>query len=143
MAYYGKGTKEGIMNYLGTAMNGITGIKFVDYQKVYDAGIKIEKCPGVYLNDVRVDKTKILKDIIKDIFTVGLVGYVHAKQNEKLSTVLNTFMELVKDKIIVDPTYYNYNIYDSRILVIETDAGSRHPQGMFVMMVEVIFFSSE
>lgn len=142
MSYYGKGTKENIMNYLGTTLNTITGIKFVEYQKGYDSGLTVNRCPGCYVNDVRVDKIRILKDVVKNTFQVGILGFVWAQNDENLSTILNAFMEQVKDKVVTDPTCNN-NAYDSRTLIIETDAGSRHPQGMFVMMLEIIYFSSE
>lgn len=140
--YYGKGSKEEIINYLGTVLDGITGIRFVEYQKSYDSAMTKNRCPGCYVNDVRVDKTKILKDIVKNVFTVGVIGFVYAGSGEVLSTVLNVFMELVKDKIVLDPTCGN-EAYDSRTTIIETDAGSRYPQGMFVQMLEIIFFSAE
>jgi len=142
--YYGKGSKEEIMNYIGTVLNTIITpkIKFVEYQKIYDSGMTKNRCPGCNVNDVRIDKTKILKDIVRNTFQVGIVGYVYAGSGEVLSTVLNTFMEAVKDKVVLDPTCGN-EAYDSRTILIETDAGSRHPQGMFVQMLEIIYFSDE
>jgi len=142
MATYGKGTKEEIMNNLGAAILAITGIKFVEYQKVYDSDMKANRCPGCYINDVRVDKEKILDDVVKNVFQIGIVGFVYARGSEILSTILNTFMEQVKDASIADRTRGG-NAYDTKVLLIETDAGSRYPQGMFVVMLEIIFFSSE
>jgi len=140
--YFGKGSQEEIINYLGQTLLTITGIKFVEYQRVYDSGLTVNRCPGCYVNSVRIDKTKILKDIVRNIFTVGIVGFVWAKGTEKLSTVLHAFTEQMKDKIVVDSTCGN-KAYDSRVLIIENDAGSRYPQGMVVIMSEIIFFSSE
>lgn len=142
MATYGKGTKEEIMNHLGTAMSAITGIKFVEYQKKYDSDMKANKCPGVYINDVRIDKEKILEDVVKNTFQVGIVGFVYALSGQVLSTVLNTFMEQVKDAVIGDRSRGG-KAYDTKIILIETDAGSRYPQGMFVVMLSVVFFSDE
>ena len=142
MATYKRGTKEPIMNNLGTAMLAIPGIKFVEYQKVYDSDMKANKCPGCYINDVRIDKEKILEDVVKNTFQVGIVGFVYALSGQILSTILNIFMEQVKDAVIVDRTRGG-NAYDTKIVLIETDAGSRYPQGMFVCMLEIIYFSSE
>lgn len=142
MPTYGKGTKEEIINHLGIAMLAITGIKFVEYQKVYDSDMKANRCPGCYVNDVRIDKEKILDDVVKNIFQVGIVGFVYAKSGEILSTILNIFMEQVKDAVILDRSRGG-KAYDTKIILIETDAGSRYPQGMFVCMLEIIFYSSE
>ncbi len=142
MATYGKGIKEAIMNNLGTAMLAIPGIKFVEYQKVYDSDMIANKCPGCYINDVRIDKEKMLEDVVKNTFQVGVVGFVYALSGQILSTILNTFMEQVKDASILDRTRGG-NAYDTKVVLIETDAGSRYPQGMFVVMLEIIFFSSE
>lgn len=142
MATYGKGTKEEIMNHLGTAMLAISGIKFVEYQKVYDSDMKANRCPGCYVNDVRIDKLKILDDVVKNIFQAAIVGFVYARSGEVLSTILNTFMEQVKDAIILDRSR-DGKAYDTNILIVETDAGSRYPQGMFVCMLEIVFYSSE
>lgn len=142
MATYGKGMKEEIMNHLGAAMLAIPGIKFVEYQKVYDSDMKANRCPGVYINDVRIDKEKILDDVVKNTFTAAIVGFVYARSGEVLSTILNIFMEQVKDAVILDRSRGG-KAYDTKILIVETDAGSRYPQGMFVVMNEIIFFSDE
>ena len=142
MPTYGKGTKDEIMNHLGTAMLGIEGIKFVEYQKVYDSDMKANRCPGCYVNDVRIDKIKILDDVVKNTFTAAIVGFVYARSGEVLSTVLNDFMEKVKDGVILDRSRGG-KAYDTKILIVETDAGSRYPQGMFVCMLEIVFYSSE
>ena len=140
--YYGKGTKEKILANLGTEIGTVTGINFVDYQRMYNSGITKEKYPGVFINDVRTDKERILKDIVKNIFNVGFVGFVWVDEGEDLSTALNAFMESVKDKIMLDNTR-DSNAYDTRIVVVETDAGSRFPQGVFLILLEILFFSSE
>lgn len=140
--YYGKGTKENILANLGTVLNTISGINFVDYQRMYNSGITKEKYPGVFINDVRTDKDRILKDVVKNMFTVGFVGFVWVDEGEDLSTAMNAFMESVKDKVMLDNTR-DSNAYDTRIIVIETDAGSRFPQGVFLLLLEILFFSDE
>jgi len=140
--YYGKGSKEAILSNLGSELGEITGIQFVDYQRVYNSGIDKDKYPGVFINDLRTDKTRVLKDVVRNIFTVGIVGFVWVDDDEDLATELNSFMESVKDKLMEDNTRSS-NAYDTRITTIETDAGSRHPQGVFIIILEILFFSSE
>lgn len=142
MTTYVKTTKEAVMTALGAKFSAISGIAFVDYQRVYDQGIDKARCPGVYLNDVRIDKEKLLSDITKNEFTIGVVGFVWAEDDENLATILNTFLESCKDAVISDRSLGGI-VYTTNIDVIETDGGNRHPQGMFVMMLLVTFFSSE
>jgi hypothetical protein len=146
MATYQKGTKENILLNLETAINAINGIQFVDWQRVYDQSLTKDRYPFIFINDVRTDKTKMLSDITKNEFMVGLVGGVWAEEvsgvMENLGTKLNTFVEAVKDAVITDRSR-NSNAYTTDITVIETDAGNRWPQAIFVMMLNIIFFSSE
>ncbi len=139
---YTKTTKEAIINTIGAAMESIPGILYVEYQKQYDQDIDKSKCPGLFVNDLRIDKTKMLKDITRNDFTIGLVGFVWAETGENLSTIMNTFLETIKDKLTVDRTWGG-TVYTTNIDVIETDGGSKHPQGIFVIMTTVRFFSTE
>jgi len=142
MTIYVKTTKELIMQKLGVKFNAISGIQFVDFQRIYNQGITKDRCPGVYLNDVRIDKEKLLSDITKNEFTIGVVGFIHVDDGDDLATSLNTFLEACKDAVIADRSLAG-TVYTINIDVIETDGGNRHPQGMFVMMVLVTFFSAE
>lgn len=140
--YYGLGTKEEILSNLGTVLNTVTGIKFVDYQRVRASGASIDKYPGTYINDVTVDKERLLKDLVKNTFGVALVCWVWAATDEDLATVLNAFMELVKSKIMADPTRGS-KAYDTAIESVGTDGGSRHPQGQAIVSLAIVFYSNE
>ncbi len=142
MSYYGLGTKEEILADLETKLSAISGIKFVDYQRVLFAGADIDKYPGIYINDIREDKEYLLSDIVRNTFSIALVGWVLASAREDLATKMNSFIEDVKDAIRTDPTR-NSKAYDTKITSIQTDGGTRHPQGMFIIAIQVIFFSSE
>lgn len=143
---YKRGTKEAILLNIETAINAISGIGFVDWQRVYDQSITKDRYPFMFINDVRTDKTKMLKNITKNLFMVGLVGGVWGEEvdgvMENLGTKLNTFVESIKDSVIADRTR-NGEAYTTNITVIETDAGNRWPQAIFVLMLEIIFFSEE
>ena len=134
MAYYGFGTKENILSNLESELNEISGINFVDYQRIKYSGVNPEDYPGCFINDVRVDKEWLLKDIVRNTFSVGIAGWIWAEEHENLSTKLNAFVETVKDKVREDPTR-SRNAYDTKITMIETDGGSRHPQGLFIMIL--------
>jgi len=142
MSYFGKGTKEGVLASLDTAINAVAGIEFVDYQRIWEDGIDYEKCPGVFINDVRTDKKPLLKDIIRNDFSIGLVLIVYVEDDEDLSTKMNEFNEAVKDSIVVDP-YREENAYSTFISAVATDQGSHHPQGVSVVYLDVRFYSSE
>lgn len=142
MAYYGTGTKEGILQDIYDNLDGITGIKFVDWQRVYDSSITPDKYPGCFINEIRTDKTKVLKDIVKNIFSIGLACWVYAHSGENLGSKMNTFLSDIKTAIQADSTR-DSNAYDTTIDIVQTDAGSRFPQGLFLITMTVIYFSSE
>jgi len=138
---YTKSTKEAILDNLATAISGISGIGFVDYQRVYNSSITQDKYPGVFINDIRTDKVRLLKDIVKNLFSVELVCWVWASDTQDLGTEMNSFMEKVKSAVLNDITRGG-NAFNTKLTIVETDAGSRHPQGLFVCAVEITFFSS-
>lgn len=139
---YKLSSREVIMEKMDTAVRAIPGIAYVDWQRAYDMGITRERHPGCYINDIRVDKEKLLKDITKNLWSIGIIGFVWADDGESLGTVQNTFTELVKDAIISNRTW-DGEVYTTNIILIETDWGNRHPQGMFSMMLQVAFWSAE
>jgi hypothetical protein len=141
MSYYGFGTKELILTSLYNAAMAIPSIGFVDWQRIYDSSIGPERYPGIYVNDLREDRTQILKDIARVDFSVAIVGWVWALDNENLGTKLNTFITATKTAFRTDPTRGS-QAYDTAIESITTDGGNRHPQGMFVMSLRIPFFSS-
>jgi len=142
MAYYGLGTKEEILKNIDTQLNTITGIKFVDYQRVLASDIGPEKYPGSFINDVSTDKEKLLKDLSRNFFGCSLVCWVWATTEEDLATKLNAFLVTVKGKIMADPTRGS-KAYDTIIENISTDGGSRWPQGMAVMNTLIVFYSTD
>jgi len=146
MTLYKRGTKEAILLNLETAINAVSGIGFVDWQRVYDQSITKDRYPFMFINDARVDKVKMLKDITKNTFMVGLVGGVWGEEvdgvMENLGTKLNTFSEAVKDAVVADRSRGG-EAYTTDISVIETDSGNRWPKAIFVIMLDIIFFSVE
>ena len=142
MSYYGLGTKEEILANLDTVINTVTGIVFVDYQRIQASGASIDKYPGVYINDAATDKERLLKDLVRNIFGVQLILWVWAAKDEDLITKQNVFVEEVKDKVMADITRGS-KAYNTMIENINTDAGSRHPQGMAIINMAIIFYSNE
>jgi len=142
VAYYGLGTKEEILGNLDTVLNTITGIKFIDYQRVRASGASTDKYPGIYINDASTEKQRLLRDLVRNVFGVQLVCWVWAKKDEELITVMNAFMEIAKGKVMADPTRGS-KAYDTVIENVATDAGARHPQGMAVINLAIIFYSEE
>lgn len=142
MSYYGKGTEIEILTNLYNQLSAITGIQFVDFQRIQASGIDPTKYPGCFINSVRTDKQRLLKDIVRNSYAVGVVGWEWAEEAENLMTVLSTFIDAVKLKIMTDPTRGS-KAYSTDIRSIVTDSGSRHPQGMFIMMLDILYFSSE
>jgi len=136
-----KSSKETIIQKVGTAISGITGIAYYDFQRRYDQSINKAKCPGCFINDVRIDKVQMLTDIVRNTFMIGIVGFEYAEENEKLGTIMNTFIEQIKTAITVDRTL-DGEAYSLTIDVIETDGGNRHPQCVFAIMITVVFYSS-
>ncbi len=142
--YRGLGTKEGILTSLDTAISAVAGIAYVDWQRSDPTGIDPERYPGVFINDLRTDRVQLLGDIWKNNYTVALVGFVWADEDSEpdtLGTVLNTFITAVKTAVL-DDISRNNNAYDTDIEVIVTDAGSKHPQGEFIMTLAILFYSA-
>lgn len=147
--YRGLGTKEGILTSLDTAISAISGIAYVDWQRSDLTGIDPDRYPGVFINDLRTDRIQLLADVWKNNYTVVLVGFVWAQgegedegvPEEKLGTILNTFITAVKTAVLADISR-NSNAYDTDIEVIVTDAGSKHPQGQFIMTLAILFYSA-
>lgn len=140
--YYGLGTKEEILADIDTQLRTITGIKFVDYQKTRSSGASADKYPGAFINDVGTDKERLLKDLVRNTFGVSLVCWVWATVDEDLMTVMNAFVEIVKNKVMVDPTRGS-KAYDTLIESLRTDGGSRHPQGQTVVNLAIIYYSNK
>ena len=142
MSYFGTGTKSGILTNLYNKINAISGIKFVDWQRRYDSGITPDRCPGCYINDVREDKTKLLSNIVQNLFTVAVIAWVWAAQGENLGSKLNAFIDSVKEAIMSDQSQSN-NAYSTIIQIVETDAGTRHPQGLGIIMLQIVYYSEK
>ena len=142
MSYFGTGTKEEILANLDTVINTVTGIVFVDYQRIRASGASRDKYPGVYINDAATDKERLLKDLVRNMFGVQLILWVWAAANEDLITKQNAFIDDVKNKVMADLTRGS-KAYDTIIESISTDAGSRHPQGMAIINLAIPFYSEE
>lgn len=140
--YYGYGSKENILVDLDTVIKAVSGIAYVDWQRSDPTGINPDRYPGVFINDLRIDRIQLLGDVWKNTFTVMLVGFVWAEDNENLGTVLNTFISAVKTAVLTDKTR-DSNARDTNIDVIATDGGSRHPQGQFLMDLAIQFYSQD
>lgn len=144
--YFAKGSEEGILANLYSVLKTLASpytLNFLDYQRVYPpAGGRPEDYPGIYINSMRIDKVRLLKDIVHNIFTVALVSWWWASDASQLATEMNAFYEAIKDKVMADTTR-NSNAYDTIIQSVATDAGSRSPQGQFIIILLIPFWSDE
>jgi len=139
--YRGLGSKEAILKSLDVAISAVSGIAYVDWQRSDPTGIDPSRYPGVFINDLRIDRIQLLGDIWKNNYTVALVGFVWAEDGENLGTILNTFITAVKTAVLADISR-NSNAYDTDVEVIATDAGSKFPQGEFIMSLLILFYSA-
>jgi len=142
MAYFGVGSKEEIFSNLDTVISAVSGINHVDYQRDDVHGLKYENYPGVYINDLGTSKEYRCQNIVKNAFAVGLILFVWADDDEDLMTVMNAFVEDVKDAIMTDPTRGS-KAYSTHIDDVLTDAGSNHPQAVVGIKITIIYYSSE
>ena len=147
MAYYGLGTKTAILQDIYNKVSTISkangynnDISLVDWQRLV-ASANRDDYPGCFINDVRLEKTKLLKDLYKNLFIVELVGFVW-DETGNLETTLNSFIEDVAKAMMSDPTRNN-NAFDTVITAVDTDVGTYNPQGAFLMILRIIFFSEE
>ena len=99
--YYGKGSKDLIMSKIASLILAINGVKYVDYQRSYDSSISPEKFPGAFVNDVTENKQQILKDVVKNNFTIGVHNVVIDNDDindvdfNYLNSQLNKYNEIV------------------------------------------------
>ena len=138
---YERSTETEILQGLYDRIDAIPGIAFVDFQRIAASGIDPTRYPGIFINSVRTDKTGLLKDIVRNSFAVAIVGFVWATETQDLITQLNLFIDSIKTAIMADS--YGGEAWSTAIRSITTDGGSRHPQGQFVMILDVLYFSSE
>lgn len=144
--YYGLGAKATIiLNVSALIKPGITGVVFVDYQRVYDSSIGPEKMPGAFVNDVVEEKEKILSNVFKNKLQIGVVGWTRAETvdgvDENLWAKMNTFAQAIISKIDADPSIGNQCL-SATCSRITTDSGARFPVGIFVIIIEVVYFSA-
>jgi hypothetical protein len=137
-----KSSKETIIQAIGTLVKAITDIEYVDFQRQYDQSVTRDKCPGCFVNDVRIDKVHMLTDIIRNSFMIGIVGFEYAEEDEDLGTLMNAFIEQIKGAVTADRTLGG-EAYSLKVDLIETDGGNRHPQCVFVIILTVVFYSSD
>lgn len=142
MGYYGLGTVEEILADLEIQMLKVDGIKFVDYQRIRASGASVDRYPGVYINLISTDKTRLLKDLIRNMLGIQLVCWIWAAKDEDLITKQNAFTEDVEGKVMADPTRGS-QAYDTVIENVTTDSGSRHPQAMAVINLVIVFYSEK
>jgi hypothetical protein len=142
MAYYGFGDKETIIGQVASLISSISGVAFVDYQRAYDTGITPDKFPGAFVNDIDEAKEKILLDLYKNTLQIGIVAWTRANASENLWSKVNTFIQAILAKLADSPTL-NSQAYSSRVTRVTTDSGSRHPIGVFAIVIEVIYFSGK
>lgn len=142
--YFGFGDKGSIMAFFHDEILSISGVRFVDYQRSYASNSNPENTPGAFVNDIIETKERITADIIKNTLTVGIVGWtragVVAGAEENLWAKMNTFVNAILDKILADPSLGG-NAYQTTVSRVETDAGSRYPVGLFVIVFTVVYFS--
>ncbi len=140
--YYGIGIKENIFEDLETQLRTISGISHVEWQRSDRRGVAQHLYPGVFINDLRVDRTQVLKNVWKNVHTIMLVGFVWANEDENLGTMLNSWIVQMKQKTLADPSR-DSNAYDTDVETIVTDGGSYHPQGQCIMSVMVTYYTRE
>lgn len=145
MPYYGTGTIENILADIYNALAAITGtyaLNFIDYQRIEVSGANPADYPGVYINHLRTDKVRLLRNLVKNETTIVLIGWYWGETEGQLVTELNGFVEAIKDAVMADP-YRNSNAYDTNIAIIATDGGTRFPQAQCMISLTVVFYSDE
>lgn len=139
MAYYGTGSKVTIMTAVEAAVKS-AGMVYTDMQRSYNTSITPDKFPGAFINDIREDKEQVLKDLVRNTLAIGVVGWVRVATGANLWTALNAMVEAVKTKLRADPQLGS-QCYDLVLTRVETDAGSRYPVGVFVLVLNCIYYS--
>jgi len=138
--YCGFGEKKKIVKAVATAIEGISGVVFVDYQRAYDTGIGPEKMPGGFVNDIRNDREQILVDIVKNTLSIGVVLWTRAAEGEILWDKIDTLVNAATAAIRADPSLGSQT-YDVEISRVESDNGSRHPVGVTVLILTAVYYS--
>lgn len=142
MACYNKGSKINIMNAFAAAIKpGIVGVQFVDFQRDYDTGIGPEKMPGAFVNDIFEEKRSILGDVVLNTLQVGVVAWTRAAEGESLWEKLNTYVHAIINAVY-DSTDLAAEVASVSCERVGTDAGSRFPVGVAVLIFRVLYYTS-
>lgn len=140
--YFGWGNKASIMAFFYNAIHSLLPTPYVDYQRSYSSSSGPAKEPGAFINDILETKQQVLKDVVKNTLTVGVVGWVRATGGENLWDKINTFAKAIEYAIRCDPSLGNQAL-ETVVTRVETDSGSRYPVGVFIIVFTVIYFSRE
>lgn len=133
-------TAEQIGENLRTTMLGIVGVnnpKRVDRQHHED--FNNYAYPSCYINDVRRDITRILKDVILVKHTFDIIIFGRSEGGD-MATLLNSLIDDSCGAIISDPTRGGF-AYDTRIIRIDTDEGYYEPVYVAALAVEVYYLA--
>lgn len=143
MSYFGRGDKALIMKNIHDIIEAIPNLaNKVDYQRDYAATtITPEKYPGCFVNDIVEDKEQVLGDIFRNTLSVGIVGWLRVEDGENLWAKQNTMAKSILDALMVDVTRGS-QAYSTTPTRLTTDFGSRHPIGLFVIVLTIVFYAS-
>ena len=97
----------------------------------------------VWLNDLKTDRYKLLKDLIRNVLTVSVV-VVKRGVSSDLMDAKNAVNETVYDVLTDDPTWGGLT-RNSRVLNTITDGGAYAPKGFAVTkhFFELTYFTED
>jgi hypothetical protein len=133
-------TPEQIGASLETALKSIVGVnKLQRVDRQHHEDFDNYAYPSGYINDVRRDITRVLKNVLKVVHTFDIIVFGRSEGGD-LATLLNTLMDDSCAAIIADPTRGGI-AYNTRVLRTDTDEGFYEPVYVAAIMVEVHYLA--
>ena len=130
-------TKEAIAAKLYDKINAVSQFQNRVERQYVEVGTY--EYPGVFINDVRETRRRVLKDAVHVVWTALLILYVF-DEGTTLSTTLNSTLASLISAVKADPTLDNL-VYNTKIIQVDTDEGFLRPHGVALLTTEVEFLT--
>ncbi len=131
-------TREEVATGIVNAISTVSSLQLVErqHQEITDD----ITYPVAYVNEVREERTRLLKDVIKVDAQFAIVVAGKSDDGSDMSTILNSLVASVSAALLSDLTLGG-KVYNLRVTAIDTDEGFLAPYCVGVMTVRVEYYS--
>ncbi|MBW2037190.1 MAG: hypothetical protein JRI41_06895 [Deltaproteobacteria bacterium] len=131
-------TREEVAVGIVNAISTVSALQLVERQ--HQEITSNVSYPLAYVNEVREERTRLLKDVIKVSAQFAIVVADKSDDGSDMSTILNTLVASVAIALLEDLTL-DSKVYNLKVSAIDTDEGFLAPYCVGVMTVRVDYYS--